>query len=223
MASRPPRYRNFTFLLYPDSAPENWREILEEEFTPMYVSLHNKDKDLGHDEEDRKDHYHILVMYDSPKAPDCLDELIEKVNGVKPPLHIFVVKNLRTMARYLTHMDQTEEKYPYCYDPEHKVIELGGAIPYNELCKSNSDSKAERLQMTKDIIDYARKHHITSFSQMCTHCTDNDLDEWLDLLMWQNSFGFTSFFKNSNYIDGFDADVKEIVTARIKQQQKDED
>lgn len=220
--ARQSRYRNFTFLLYPDSAPEDWISILKKSLIPMYVSPHIKDKDLVHEEEDRKDHDHIMVMFDSPKNADCLDDLIKEVHGVKPPLQTFVVQNARSMARYLTHMDQPE-KYPYWMDPEHEVIELNGITPYKEFVKSNAESKALRLQMTKDIIDFARKHHITSFSQMCAHCSDNDLDDWLSLLMWENSFGFSAFFKNSYYIDGYDNNsMQEILSARKKQQQKEE-
>ena len=38
------RKRNWVFVLYPDSAPENWREQLREMLVPGFVSpLHDKD------------------------------------------------------------------------------------------------------------------------------------------------------------------------------------
>ena len=215
MAERQPRYRNLTFLIYPESANEKYMDILKESHIPMYLSLHNKDSDLGHEEEDRKDHIHVLVMFDSPQNPNVLDDLIERVGGVKPPLHTFVVRNLRSMARYLTHMDQPE-KYQYYKDKDHKVIELNGVKSYEEMCKSAEENKMARLEMTKDIMDYAYKHNITSFSEMCKHCADNDLNDWLDLLMWQNSFGFSSYFKNSSYIDGFTEEVKNALHLKQK-------
>lgn len=38
------RYRNFATVVYPESAPENWLEILAEQFVPAFVSpLHDLD------------------------------------------------------------------------------------------------------------------------------------------------------------------------------------
>lgn len=42
------RTRNWSFIVYPESAPNNWREILQEEMTPFAVSpLHDKDINEG--------------------------------------------------------------------------------------------------------------------------------------------------------------------------------
>ena len=42
------RFRNACFLVYPDSAPVDWIEILRAQKVPVIVSpLHDKDKDLG--------------------------------------------------------------------------------------------------------------------------------------------------------------------------------
>ncbi|MDU2191324.1 MAG: Rep family protein, partial [Klebsiella pneumoniae] len=43
-AKRAGRTRNFTTIVYPESAPENWLEILQQLFVPALVSpLHDKD------------------------------------------------------------------------------------------------------------------------------------------------------------------------------------
>ncbi len=43
-AKRAGRTRNFTTIVYPESAPENWMEILGELFIPSLVSpLHDRD------------------------------------------------------------------------------------------------------------------------------------------------------------------------------------
>lgn len=42
------RTRSWTFILYPESAPENWREILNDLFIQWVESpLHDKDIDEG--------------------------------------------------------------------------------------------------------------------------------------------------------------------------------
>ncbi|WP_312609620.1 Rep family protein, partial [Mammaliicoccus sciuri] len=65
--------RNFTFIIYPESIPEDWQSLLEKIDIPMAISpLHDKDeterKDLTEDEQKiiedggkvyKKPHYHV--------------------------------------------------------------------------------------------------------------------------------------------------------------------
>ena len=52
--------RYWTFLIYPESAPKDWKDILQQTFLPVAISpLH--DKDLNADGEKKKPHYHIIV------------------------------------------------------------------------------------------------------------------------------------------------------------------
>ena len=49
------RTRNFATIVYPESAPENWKSILENEIVPALISpLH--DKDINADGEKKKAH-----------------------------------------------------------------------------------------------------------------------------------------------------------------------
>lgn len=190
------RAQYYTFEVYPESAPKDWLDILKDYHIPMYASLHNKDvdKETG---EIKKEHIHVLVMYDSLKALDCLDELIAMVHGVKPPLHEYIVQNKRSMARYLSHMDEDpNEKYPYYLDPDHEVIAIGGAEPYNELCKGSDETKRAERNATKDIQDYCRKHKIRNVATFLHLCNHTEHDEWMDVIqkypyywgMWFNAY-----------------------------------
>ena len=52
------RTRNYATVVYPESAPENWQQILEEEFVPAFISpLHNQDINLR---EKQKNHITML-------------------------------------------------------------------------------------------------------------------------------------------------------------------
>ena len=54
--------RYWTFLIYPDSAPKNWYELLEELHLPTCVSpLH--DRDVNPDGEIKKPHYHVMICW----------------------------------------------------------------------------------------------------------------------------------------------------------------
>lgn len=203
MAKSEPKYRNFTFLMYGDI--DDVTATLKEELIPMWIGQHNRDTNIGDDgnDEDKKEHHHVVMMFDSARTIPKAEEVVERVGGIRPPQdHKFVVQNLRTIARYLGHMDNPE-KHQYHMDADWSVIEIGGAPAWKETVDSSADKRRERLEMTKDIIDYARKSGINNFSQMCNHCSDNNLDDWLSLLMWENSFGFVHYFKNTTYMDGY--------------------
>ena len=61
------RIRNWATIVYPESAPDNWQEILKGQLVPAFISpLH----DLDYDEngELKKEHYHILLLFGGVKT-----------------------------------------------------------------------------------------------------------------------------------------------------------
>lgn len=65
--ARDTRGRNFATMVYPESAPENWREILAGYFIPAFISpLHDKDKNPTG--EPKKPHHHVMLMFEGKKA-----------------------------------------------------------------------------------------------------------------------------------------------------------
>ncbi|HAA0081853.1 TPA_asm: hypothetical protein GDG64_14435, partial [Listeria monocytogenes] len=57
--------RDWTFIVYPESAPGDWRDILNKTHLRWIESpLH--DKDVNADGEVKKEHWHILLSYDGP-------------------------------------------------------------------------------------------------------------------------------------------------------------
>lgn len=51
--------RNWAFLVYPESLPSNWEDIITETGLPMAFSpLH--DKDVNPNGEEKKPHYHVI-------------------------------------------------------------------------------------------------------------------------------------------------------------------
>ena len=56
--------RNWAFIVYPDSLPVNYEEIITNTGLPMAFSpLH--DKDLNATGEAKKPHYHVICYYDN--------------------------------------------------------------------------------------------------------------------------------------------------------------
>lgn len=60
------RARNWTAIIYPESIPENYEQILSDIKVPIIISpLHDKDK--KEDGTLKKPHYHIVLLYSSKK------------------------------------------------------------------------------------------------------------------------------------------------------------
>ena len=58
--------RNWVTIVYPESAPKDWRDKLREECIQAVVSpLHNAD--ANPDGEQKKEHYHVMLLFDGPK------------------------------------------------------------------------------------------------------------------------------------------------------------
>ncbi len=98
------RTRNYTTVVYPESAPENWLDILIQHMVPAFVSpLH--DSDINPTGELKKPHYHVVIMFDSMKTLDQAREIAGSIGGVGCE----AVKSIRGVARYLCHLDNPEK------------------------------------------------------------------------------------------------------------------
>lgn len=76
-----PRTRNYSTIVYPESAPKNWLTLLEEELVPCFISpLH--DSDLEATGEVKKAHYHVVIMFSGVKTVAQAQEVFTKINGV---------------------------------------------------------------------------------------------------------------------------------------------
>lgn len=98
------RTRNFATVVYPESAPEDWKDTLARHCVPAFISpLH--DKDVNPTGEPKKPHYHVVIMFDGKKTLAQANEVFETIGGVGCE----VVKSIRGYARYLCHLDNPEK------------------------------------------------------------------------------------------------------------------
>ena len=133
-------------MVYPESAPENWLEILGEQLIPAFVSpLH--DKDIDPQNQPKKPHYHVMLMFDSMKSTEQVKEVFALIGGVG----MEIVNNTRSYARYLCHMDNPEKaRYK-----EEEVRCFGGS-DYAHIIGLPSDKYASLMEM----IDYFHENSI---------------------------------------------------------------
>lgn len=93
------RASKWTFLLYKDSMPENYLDILERMRTPYALSpWHDKDvnKETG---EFKKPHKHGVLFFDSLKSYSQVSELLTE--NLNTPAHIEIVMSPLKLIRIL--------------------------------------------------------------------------------------------------------------------------
>ncbi len=143
------RYRNFATVVYPESAPEDWKDIIARQSVPGFISpIH--DKDLNPTGEPKKAHYHVMYMFDGKKSKQQVESLFKAFSGVGCE----IVNSARGMARYFCHLDNPEKaRYK-----ESDVICLGGA-DYMGLIGTSTD----KYRSISEMCEFCDKYDVTSF------------------------------------------------------------
>lgn len=149
------RTRNFATVVYPESAPDDWKEILIDQFIPTFISpLHNQD--INPTGELKKEHYHIIIMFDSTKTSEQAQQVFSLIGGVGCE----IVQSIRGYSRYLCHLDNPEK---YQYDTQ-SVIALCGA-DYTSVIGLVTD----KYKAIGEMIDYCEFNDIISYSELLTY------------------------------------------------------
>jgi hypothetical protein len=178
------RTRNFATVVYPESSPEGWQEILCEQFVPAFISpLH--DKDVNPTGEPKKPHYHVIIMFDSVKTREQATELFAKIGGVGCE----VVQSLRGYARYLCHLDNAEKAQ---YSPE-SVRSLCGADYTNTIGLVTDKYKA-----IGEMIDFCEEYNIYSYSELLKYCRMERFD-WFRVLCDNGTVVMEKFLKSRSW------------------------
>ncbi|WP_369669602.1 replication protein, partial [Enterococcus faecium] len=101
------RSRSWVFVVYPESAPKDWRAILDKQgITWVESPLHNKD--VNPDGEVKKEHWHVLLMFQTLKSYGQMQEISHELRSPNPQKCM----TIRGMVRYFAHIDNPE-KYQY--------------------------------------------------------------------------------------------------------------
>lgn len=102
MAKEKARY--FTFLLYPESIPNDWEMKLETLGVPIAVSpLHDKDKSNVEGQKYKKPHYHVIYIAKNPVTADSVRKKIKLLLGEKSLAMVQIALNVENTYLYLTH------------------------------------------------------------------------------------------------------------------------
>ncbi len=180
-ASGTGRTRNYATVVYPESAPEGWQEILSELRVPAFVSpLHNEDVNPGG--EKKKEHYHVMLVYEGPKTVDQAKKVFTAIGGVGCE----AVQSLRGYARYLCHLDNPEK---FQYNTED-VRAFCGADYINAIGLVTDKYKA-----IGEMIDYCVEVGCYSYSNLLIYCR-NERYDWFRVLCDNGTVVMKEFLKS---------------------------
>lgn len=163
------RARNWVAVVYPESAPENWREVLDDEHIEWVESpLHDQDVDANG--EVKKPHWHVLFAYDGKKTFDQVKELTDAINAPIPQK----CASMRGAVRYMAHLDNPDKvQYPVAGIVAHGGFDLALAL---------KPTAGARHEVLKQIIAYIRDEKITEFADLMFYSMEERPDDWFPLL-----------------------------------------
>lgn len=160
--------RAWAFVLYPESAPNDWLDLLQQKGVSFAVSpLH--DKDINPTGEIKKSHYHIILNYSGPTTFNSVQEL---TNSLNQPIPI-PLEQIKGYFRYFTHKDNPE-KYQY-NENDIRLFNGFDALEFNEL------SKSEVQFYIREIQNLIRENNICEYCELLDHLLDNELKECYDV------------------------------------------
>lgn len=156
--------------MYPESAPKNWRDVLDDEHIQWVESpLHDKDVNEG-DTEVKKPHHHILLTFEGVKTFEQIKAITDRLNSPIPQQ----AHSVKGLVRYMAHLDNPEK---HQYD-KADIIGHGGA-DVAELLKPTS---ADRYAFIREMRAYVITHAVMEFCDLFDYAAENRFDDWFPLL-----------------------------------------
>lgn len=178
------RTRNFATIIYPDSSPDNWQELLSDMFIPAFISpLH--DRDINPTGEPKKPHYHVIIMFDSVKTVEQAREVFELIGGVGCEK----VNSIRGYSRYLCHLDNPD-KVQY---NQSDVRSLCGA-DYSATIGLVTD----KYKAIGEMIDYCSENNVTSYSRLLEYSRVERFD-WFRILCDSGTLVMREYLKSREW------------------------
>ena len=180
------RTRNWTIVLYPESAPENWRSILDDMHIEWIESPLHED-DVNANGEKKKAHWHILLMFGGVKSYEQVEELCEDLNCPRPER----CHNAKAMVRYMAHLDNPDKA-------QYKIEDIipHGGVDIAEMLRPNS---SERYTLIREMINFIRDNDIIEFQDIMDYAADYRSDDWFPLLCDNSAFVVNQYVKSQRH------------------------
>lgn len=181
------RVKNWTICVYPDSAPQNWRDLIDEWHIEWVESpLHSEDINES-DNTQKKPHWHILLMFGSVKSYEQVVELIAPLNCPIPKK----VHNSKALVRYMAHLD-----HPHKAQYNIKDIVSHGGVDVADLLKPSS---SEKYSYIREMQTWCCDNDITEFDDLFCYAASERFEDWFPLLCDNCCYVMTQFLKSKRH------------------------
>ena len=176
MAKEKARY--FTFLLYPESIPEDWELKLETLGVPIAISpLHDKDKSDIEGQQYKKPHYHVIYIAKNPVTADSVRWKIKKLLGEKSLAMVQIALSVVNTYLYLTHESKDAiAKKKHVYDKAD--IKLINNFDIERYITIDVETKN---QVLKSLLQIIRAYSIPNILDLHDFVEENGMDYGIDM------------------------------------------
>lgn len=190
--------RNWAFVVYPESLPKNFEEIIQQTGLPMAFSpLH--DQDVDPTGEIKKPHFHVLCYYENTTTFKNVKENVCDLLNATIPIKL---ESMVGMYRYHLHLDNPDK---FQYEDSKRTFYNGFDVH-----KVDSLTYTEVNKCLKTIQNKIRIEHIVRYSDLLDLLLDNDL-----LTLWDvarnHAFLLNTYIRSresvSNYEKSLDNNI----------------
>lgn len=155
------RSTKWAFIIYKESTPRNYIEILENLHIPYILSpWHDKDINMQTGEF-KKSHKHGALFFESLKSYSQVSELL--VENLNSPSHIEVVMSPKGMYDYFIHASNPDKT-------EYNIEEIESGCGFN-LEKFLVNNKEE---FSTQVIDLIEEHDFMEFNNLVKFARDEN-------------------------------------------------
>ena len=180
------RSRSWVFVVYPESAPKDWRTILDKQgMTWVESPLHNKD--VNPDGEVKKEHWHVLLMFQTLKSYGQMQEIAHELKSPNPQKCM----NIHGMVRYFAHLDNPE-KYQY---PVNEIKAHGGA----DIAKYLTANGVEKLRAISEMQEWIEENNCTELTQLADYALKERFDDWYEVLATQSTVFLNAYIRSMRH------------------------
>lgn len=181
------RARIWAAIVYPESAPEDWRERLDAEHIEWAESpLHDMDVNESTGEL-KKPHWHIILAFDGKKSYEQVVEILEPLNGPIPKR----CHSLKGAVRYMAHLDNPEKaQYPPSLIVGHGGFDVASAM---------LPTSAQRYQLIAEMQVWVKENGIIEMQDLMDYARDNRVEDWYPLLCDSCAYVMGMYIKSQRH------------------------
>lgn len=193
------RHPNWTAVVYPESAPADWRDRLDEHHIEWVESpLH--DRDVNPDGTLKKPHWHIAMRFDCVKTYEQVMELLKPINAPSAKY----VQSMKGLLRYFTHMDNPEKaQYNAADIKAHGGFDVSAAL---------APTATETTEIVREMMRFVVRYKVTEFAELVVYAMEEQ-PTWFDVLN-THCYLIREFMKSRRFMPT-DAKFSNPVTGEI--------